>query len=68
DYQVPCIALCGCLGVDADKIKALGMQAIFPIVPASVSLEQALATGTSNLIRTAANVAALLKLGARVNG
>ncbi|MBV7316576.1 glycerate kinase [Shewanella sp. NIFS-20-20] len=65
DYKVPCIALAGCLGSDADKIKAQGMQAIFPIVPASVTLEQALATGEQNLIRTAANLAAIIKLGQR---
>ncbi|MGI2259322.1 glycerate kinase [Shewanella sp. GXUN23E] len=60
--QVPCIALAGCLGQDADAIKAHGMKAIFPILPASVTLEQALATGAANLERTAANVAALLSL------
>ncbi|MCL2913208.1 glycerate kinase [Shewanella corallii] len=61
-HNVPCIALAGCLGQEADAIKAHGMKAIFPIVPASVTLEQALATGAANLERTAANVAGMMRL------
>lgn len=64
--QVPCIALAGCLGQDAEAIIALGMKAIFPILPASVSLEQALATGRENLTRTAANLAAMLAIGQKL--
>lgn len=61
-HNVPCIALAGCLGQEADAIKAHGMKAIFPILPASVSLEQALATGAANLERTATNVAGIIRL------
>lgn len=62
---VPCIALAGSLGQDADAIVQQGMQAVIPIMPAPMPLTQALVQARENLTRTAASCAALLKLGQR---
>lgn len=60
---VPAIGIAGSLGKDAEAILAHGMLAIFPIIPALDSLDNVLTQGEQNLITTARNVAAVIKLG-----
>ncbi|MGB0782078.1 MAG: glycerate kinase [Marinomonas sp.] len=60
---VPAIGIAGSLGKDAEAILAHGMLAIFPIIPALDSLDNVLTQGEQNLITTARNVAAAIKLG-----
>ncbi|TYL49324.1 glycerate kinase [Marinomonas sp. IMCC 4694] len=61
--NIPAIGIAGSLGQDAEAILAHGMLAIFPIIPALDSLDNVLTQGEQNLITTARNVAAVIKLG-----
>ncbi|GGP82231.1 glycerate kinase [Shewanella ulleungensis] len=61
-YNVPTIAIAGCLGDNADAIIQQGMIAIFPIIPAVQSLEQVLSDAQLNLTNTAQNIAAVWSL------
>lgn len=61
--KIPTIGIAGSLGKDAEAILAHGMLAIFPIIPALDSLDNVLTQGEQNLITTARNVAAVIKLG-----
>ncbi|RSX50011.1 glycerate kinase [Bifidobacterium callimiconis] len=56
------IALAGYVGEGIDQLYDLGIDAVFGIVPAAVSLERALADGPANLERTAENVGRLIAL------
>jgi glycerate kinase len=60
---VPTIGIAGTLGMDSVAILSHGMMAIFPIIPALDSLEQALADAEKNLMNTSRNVAAIMRLG-----
>ncbi|OXM99941.1 glycerate kinase [Bifidobacterium vansinderenii] len=56
------IALAGYVGEGIDQLYDLGINAVFGIVPAAVSLDRALADGPANLERTAENVGRLIAL------
>ena len=61
-YDLPVIAICGCLGDSAELVYDYGIDAIFPIVNRAVLLETALTNSEQNLIRTSRNIAKLLTL------
>ncbi|MCL1065369.1 glycerate kinase [Shewanella olleyana] len=60
--QIPVIGIAGCLGQGAELILEKGMTAIFPIIPALAPLDNILADAHNNLVHTAQNIAATLKL------
>ncbi|MBQ4888351.1 glycerate kinase [Shewanella sp. UCD-FRSSP16_17] len=60
--DIPVIGIAGCLGQGAEDILAQGMTAIFPIIPSLSPLDDILANAHNNLVNTAQNIAASLKL------
>lgn len=64
----PVIGIGGSLADDAAAVHAEGIEAVFAAVRRPSSLEDALAAGADNLRHAARNVAAALKLGARLAG
>ncbi|WP_153914787.1 glycerate kinase [Shewanella sp. TC10] len=62
NQQIPVIGIAGCLGEGAELILEKGMTAIFPIIPALAPLDDILADAHNNLVNTAQNIAATLKL------
>lgn len=60
--HLPVIALAGSLGEGCEAVYDHGIDALLPIVPGPVSLDQALHHARFNLIRTAANTARLWQL------
>ncbi|WP_285162926.1 glycerate kinase [Shewanella goraebulensis] len=62
NQQIPVIGIAGCLGQGAELILEKGMTAIFPIIPALAPLDNILADAHGNLVNTAQNIAATLKL------
>ncbi len=60
--DIPVIGIAGCLGTGAEKILQQGMTAIFPIIPSLAPLDDILSNAHENLVQTAQNVAATLKL------
>ena len=61
-YDKPVIALCGCIGKDAEICNDHGIDAYFPILQSVTTLEEALApeTAAQNLKATAAQVFRLI--------
>ncbi|NEG95452.1 glycerate kinase [Bifidobacterium sp. SMB2] len=57
------VALAGYVGEGIDQLYDLGIDSVFGIVPAAVSLDRALADGPANLERTAENVGRLIRIG-----
>lgn len=60
--DLPVVALAGSVGQGADAVYAQGIDALFPVVHAAVSLEKALMKGEENLIRAARNLAVALTM------
>lgn len=58
---IPVIALAGFVADDSDAVFDYGIDAVFPIVQGPVSLPEALQQAEHNLVRTAENVARLIK-------
>lgn len=62
-HKKPVIALAGCVTKEARAVNQAGIDAFFPIVPAAVSLEEAMSTENAkrNLANTAEQVFLLVK-------
>ncbi|MDD1782288.1 glycerate kinase [Enterovibrio sp. ZSDZ35] len=61
-FNLPVIGIAGCLSNDVDIVHEHGIDAVFSVVPRSVSLEEALREGAVNVENTAANVARMLSI------
>lgn len=61
-HGVGCVIVAGNVAADADVLLAHGVDALVPIVPGVVTLDDALADGAVNLRRTAATIIRLLRL------
>ncbi|WP_086349457.1 glycerate kinase [Candidatus Enterococcus clewellii] len=59
---IPIVAICGSLGAGSERASAYGIGAVFSTVNEPADLQTVLAEAEINLERTAANIAALLKL------
>lgn len=62
-FNKPVIGIAGCLSYDCDVVHEHGIDAVFSVVPRSVSLAEALAEAAINVELTARNVAAIYILG-----
>ncbi|KJF81202.1 glycerate kinase [Photobacterium angustum] len=62
-FNKPVIGIAGCLSYDCDVVYDHGIDAVFSVVPRSVSLAEALAEAAINVELTARNVAAIYILG-----
>ncbi|KJG16732.1 glycerate kinase [Photobacterium angustum] len=62
-FNKPVIGIAGCLSYDCDVVYDHGIDAVFSVVPRSVSLAEALAEAAINVELTARNVAAVYTLG-----
>lgn len=61
-YQLPVIGIAGCQSNDSHVVHAHGIDAVFSVVPRSVSLEEALRDAAFNVEMTSRNVAALVAM------
>lgn len=61
-HNLPVIAVCGSIGAGAEGVHAVGIDALFTVVPGVCTLEQAMADAAPNLERTAAQIARTLML------
>ncbi len=61
-YHLPVIGIAGCQSNDSDVVHAHGIDAVFSVVPRSVSLEEALRDAAFNVEMTSRNVAALVAM------
>ncbi|WP_068546237.1 glycerate kinase [Thalassotalea crassostreae] len=61
-FDVPVIAIAGCVSDDYHVVLDHGIDAVFPIISQLSTLEQLLANAAPNLERTAINIANTLKL------
>jgi len=62
-YQLPVIGIAGCQSNDCHVVYEHGIDAVFSVVPRSVSLEEALRDAAINVEMTARNVAAMVVMG-----
>ncbi|EAS63738.1 glycerate kinase [Photobacterium angustum] len=62
-FNKPVIGIAGCLSYDCDVVHEHGIDAVFSVVPRSLSLAEALAEAAINVELTARNVAAIYILG-----
>jgi glycerate kinase len=60
--NLPVIAVCGSIGAGAEGVHAVGIDALFTVVPGVCTLEQAMAEAVPNLERTAAQIARTLSI------
>lgn len=60
-YHVPVFAFAGSLGPGSEKVFQKGISAVFSVVGAPCSLQDALANATENIRSTSRNVAAVLR-------
>jgi glycerate 2-kinase len=67
-YGVPVIGIAGMLGEDCDAVYRHGIDALFSIVPGTVSLETALLNGEKYTEQLAENLARLIRLKQMVDG
>lgn len=58
-YHKPVIGIAGCLSQDCSVVYDHGIDAVFSVVPAAMSLEQAFSNAAINVELTARNVAAM---------
>ncbi|MEC6883513.1 glycerate kinase [Photobacterium piscicola] len=58
-YHKPVIGIAGCLSQDCGVVYDHGIDAVFSVVPAAMSLEQAFSNAAINIELTARNVAAM---------
>lgn len=61
-YQLPVIAIAGSLSDDFESVYDEGIDAVFSILQEVVELETALDQGYENIVGTARNIAAILKV------
>ena len=64
-FNVPVIGIAGCLSTDCHVVHEHGIDAVFSVVPRSVSLAEALRDAAENVELTARNVAAMLQITLR---
>ena len=64
-YSLPVIGIAGCLSDDCAVVHDYGIDAVFSVVPRSVSLEIALKEATINVENTARNVASIYSMSAK---
>ncbi|PSU87788.1 glycerate kinase [Photobacterium kishitanii] len=62
-FNKPVIGIAGCLSQDCGVVYEHGIDAVFSVVPAAISLEQAFKDAALNVELTARNVAAMYCLG-----
>ncbi|SKA29618.1 glycerate kinase [Photobacterium toruni] len=62
-YHKPVIGIAGCLSQDCGVVYDHGIDAVFSVVPAAMSLEQAFSNAAVNVELTARNIAAMYCLG-----
>ncbi|PSV96783.1 glycerate kinase [Photobacterium iliopiscarium] len=62
-YHKPVIGIAGCLSQDCGVVYDHGIDAVFSVVPAAMSLEQAFNNAAVNVELTARNIAAIYCLG-----
>ncbi len=65
-YNVPVIAIGGCIGSDLVMDSLTGFSAMFAAVSRSCSISVAIEEAEDNLLQTARNVAAAVQLGMRI--
>lgn len=61
-YDIPVIALVGCIAEGAEAMYDHGVTSMFSILPVSCTVEEALQTGQHNLTQTSQNIARILGL------
>lgn len=61
-YNLPVIGIAGCLSDDCEVVYAHGIDSVFSVIPAAMSLDEALNNAAVNVEKTACNIAALLKI------
>lgn len=66
EYDVPVIALAGTLGVGAEQVYDIGIEAIGSIVPVPMSLSEAISSGESLLTDATERIMRVLVLGANI--
>lgn len=62
-FNKPVIGIAGCLSQDCGVVYEHGIDAVFSVVPAAISLEQAFKDAAINVELTARNIAAIYCLG-----
>jgi glycerate kinase len=62
EYGVPVIAFAGSLGTDVDVVREHGIDAVFSVVNAPCTLEEALSKAGDNVRKAVYNVAAVIQL------
>ncbi|KFZ40037.1 MULTISPECIES: glycerate kinase [Thermoactinomyces] len=67
-YGIPVIGIAGMLGENCDAVYRHGIDALFSIVPGTVSLETALLNGEKYTEQLAGNLARLIRLKQMVDG
>ncbi|QKJ65785.1 glycerate kinase [Deefgea piscis] len=65
-FNLPVIAIGGCLREDVDIVHEYGIDAVFDCVHKAMPLEEALAGASDNLYRVARNVAAIVAMQRRL--
>ncbi|QZA80804.1 glycerate kinase [Deefgea piscis] len=65
-FNLPVIAIGGCLREDVDIVHEYGIDAVFDCVHKAMPLEEALAGASENLYRVARNVAAIIAMQHRL--
>nr|WP_247646389.1 glycerate kinase [Deefgea sp. CFH1-16] len=65
-FNLPVIAIGGCLREDVDIVHEYGIDAVFDCVHKAMPLEEALAGASDNLYRVARNVAAIIAMQHRL--
>lgn len=66
-HRIPVVALAGSLSESCESVYAHGIDALFTIVPGTVSLDLALKDARINLVRTASNVARVWQVAKKSN-
>jgi glycerate 2-kinase len=61
-YNIPVIALAGCLGDGYEDVFDIGIDTAFSILPRAVSTEEAINAGKENLEKAARDIARLIKI------
>lgn len=66
EYGVPVVGIAGIIADDSDIVYEHGLDAVFSIVPGVITLEDAFKRAEEYVEKTAANIAAVFKMGKQV--
>lgn len=66
-YNIPVIGIAGCLSNDCDVVYDHGIDSVFSVISAAVTLEDALENAAMNVENTACNIAALVSMNQRAS-